>query len=216
MRPTKSLARLEHATIHRLQFLRGCALEAARTYQKKSSRIDLAFATIEAVNTWNEFSRAFYLSCTLQTVTTKGQRVQAPGFLGTTLNDAIGQVMAIEKPYAKPQANGQWKRRDEPAWHDTKLLIRACSEIQCTNLPQVAASLSTGTRAFLDLPAIRNFFAHRNHSTFRTAQDIATNYGISKLRPPHLILSTRPIKRPYPLLVEWIDDMSAVAMLICE
>jgi hypothetical protein len=69
---------------------------------------------------------------------------------------------------------------------------------------------------FLDLPVARNFYAHRNQGTEEAAQLIAPFYGIpSNLRVTKLLFSN-PLRRPQPLIFEWIDEIKITADFLCE
>jgi hypothetical protein len=76
--------------------------------------------------------------------------------------------------------------------------------------------VSLQSRAFADLPVFRNFFAHRNKGTAQAAGAIAPQYSIPSYRHPIEILATTPKGSPYPLLVDWIDDLSVTVELLCE
>ncbi|HVO69083.1 MAG TPA: hypothetical protein VMT24_03495 [Aggregatilineaceae bacterium] len=177
----------------------------------------LCHVTIEALNTWANFSRAYYLSCILDPRTASGMRVS------TTINvnnsdQAIGLAIKRWNPKtsAKPGPGGSWNRRDEPPWHIPKVFMSICQNIGCSNQPDITAAFSAGFRVFDDLPVFRNFYAHRNEHTQRAAVRIATLYGIPATLRPSQILLSRPLGRPQPLAIDWLDDLSFTIEYLCH
>lgn len=216
MRPAQHFRKLQEVAVSRLTRLRRVADESLAAYPATEAKWGVAFATIEVVNTWAEFTRSYFLSCILRPLRVGGGVVTAPLFGGATANDAIGVVMGRHRPYTKAPASGIWPRRDEPRWHDPHILLTSCADIGCSNLAEIQAALSIPTRAFIDLPVFRNFFAHRNQATASAARNLAAYYGIPGLQHPTDILRRVPIGRPEPLLVDWIDDIAIITEFLCE
>jgi len=123
--------------------------------------------------------------------------------------------MRLLRPRTLPSTTGKWSRRDEPTWHETRSLLECATALNVSNLADIRGALSIGTRVFLDLPVFRNFFAHRNDASCSSASALAISYGIPSGHPS-LVLLRKPFKRPWPLLVEWLDDMAIVTELLCE
>jgi hypothetical protein len=217
MRPSRRFDVLSTAATSRLDAYRERAVAAAMV-RSGASRNELASVTIELLNLWANFCRSYYLSCILRPRRVRGGKVVATGFGGTTFADAIAVVMSRHKPYVRPSPNGTFKRRDEPPWFDVQVLTTSCQAIGCSNLTHIQAAVSTGTRAFLDLPVFRNFFAHRNEdSAAKARMAAATRYSIPAIRRhPADIVAARPYGRPVPLLVDWIDDIRVTVELLCE
>jgi len=177
------------------------------------TRVQLAHITTGLLNTWTEFSRAYYLSCLLRPKRSKGGIVTVT-FSGKRFEDAIAAVMQRFKPYIYNA--GRWSRRDEPAWHDLATFVPACTALGCSNLADIQAAVSVPTKVFQDLPVFRNFFCHRNQSTMEACARIAlTHYGIVAPHPCEM-LKASAVRRPAPLLIDWIDDMDTVVEWLCE
>lgn len=174
----------------------------------------LASITIEALNTWANFVRAYYLSLVLGCRLERGARATL-GINFPDFNAAIGHAVLWWNPKAVAGAGGLWDRRDEPPWHDPNTLLRLCQGLHASNLTDVQAAFSLGTRVFYDLPAFRNYFAHRNQDTQRSAQNLAPLHGIPATRRPAEILLTRGVGRPYPLLFDWLHEIEVVVELLC-
>jgi hypothetical protein len=153
------------------------------------TRIQIAHITTGLLNTWTEFCRAYYLSCLLRPKRTKGGAVSVT-FSSNKFEDAIAAVMKRFRPHIFK--GGSWSRRDEPPWHDVATLVFACSDLGCSNLPQIQAAVSVPTRVFSDLPVFRNFFSHRNRSTMQSCANVALTYGIVASHPCD---SDRPLER---------------------
>ena len=137
----------------------------------------------------------------------------------SSFTDAITLSIARHKPHLarRPRLPGAvWHRRDEPTWHDPVVLRTGCVDLGCSHLVDVQAALSLPTRVFADLPVFRNFFGHRNGQTEDAAKNTARQYVISTALHPTEMLAARPAGRPYPLLVDWTDDVHAVIALLCD
>lgn len=79
----------------------------------------------------------------------------------------------------------------------------------------VLAAFSVPTKVFEHLPMMRNFYAHRNEHTARIAKNLA-RYTIPMRGHPTEILCTRAYGRPQILILDWIDDITAIVELLCE
>ena len=115
-----------------------------------------------------------------------------------------------------PKANGTWGRRDEPTWHDPQTLLRVGHAERFSHLSDIQAAFSAGYRFYVHLPVFRNYFAHRNKDTKYAAASIGPQYGISATKRPSQILLTRPLNRPQPLILEWMDEMQFTIEYLCH
>jgi len=215
MRPTRDFRCLAKSTTYRLRVLRDSLDNARRLPTARQRRLAVSTLTIDAANTWSNFSRSYYLSSCI------GAFLEPLGRVTTTLaftnfNDSIGEAVRIHRAYATPRATGIWHRRDEPTWHDPNVLLSCCNNIGASNYIHMTNALSVGTRFFIDLPVFRNYCAHKNQQTQKAAQTLAPTYGISSLLLPFEILLSTPIRARDPLLTLWLYDMEAVVGLLCE
>ena len=117
-------------------------------------------------------------------------------------------------PTATPAADGTWRRRDEPPWYDPKLFINMCKREGFSNIFESA--FSPLDRAFIDLPTIRNLFAHRQMETERAACQIANYHGLPSMKHPSVILLARLPGKVRPLLADWISWMSFTIQFLCH
>lgn len=174
--------------------------------------IVVAYVAIEALNAWAMFSRSFYLSLTLDTVTEQNKRVT----LSAPAADHLGEAIRQYKQFAVPNSAGMWHRRDEPAWHDPNVLMTICKNRGCSIQTQLEASFSLQQNVFRDLPVCRNFFAHRNESSSLAARNIAPRYTLpTYLSPCDLLLAVSPGSSS-SVLLEWMDEMNITAEFICK
>ena len=116
MNRCKSLFKLRRTLVARLERLERRLSASAKLAPHERNPV-VAYVTIESLNAWSQFSRAFYLSCMLN-AKTEARATVAVMPAGVHLNDAIGLAITRFKSYAKPNSLGEWDRRDEPAWHD--------------------------------------------------------------------------------------------------
>ena len=213
MRPRKYLIKLETTAIKKVQKLKRSlsVIHDPITIPE----IYLANITIEALNTWINFSRSFYLSCsTLCPKTSNGNRVTTDVRV-TDFNDAIGRAIRLVNSRARPDSSGIWDRRDEPTWRKPSTLIDVCSNIGCSNILNIRDGLSAQQTFFSDLPDFRNFYAHRNQQTEFAAMQKAPTYSISATLRPSDILRAFPINESSRLLEKWLDEIKFTIQYLC-
>ncbi|WP_158791518.1 hypothetical protein [Granulicella sp. L60] len=174
----------------------------------------MAFVTIETLNAWAQFSKAFYLSCVINAKTESRITISvAPS--GMSTNDAIRKAIVRFNRYATPNSAGEWSRRDEPPWHDPNVLLEVCRITNCSQYGQMQAAFSMGQRVFVDLPVFRNFYGHRNRLSAEAAQRIGSLYLLSTaLRTSEMLLKSKPAAS-VSVLLEWIAELKVTSEFIC-
>lgn len=218
MRPCLRLATLQKAACRRLEKLDELANDLA--FKRKEStplqlEANICFLVIELLSTWSNFARSYYLSCAYGTKLASGTRVSLAG-PSLNENQALGKVVQRRKPKTTPNADGSWNRKDEPGWNDPSVFLNACKDIGCSNIADIQAALSSGSRVFSDLPTFRNYYAHRNRHTCSAAVSLARLYGISPTGSPSTILLTPSIGRSQVLILDWIDDLVFTVQYLCS
>ena len=212
MRPSIYLYRLRYHATRRLYKLRILAASACiLPFEEADSTI--SYTTIGCLNIWDNFSRAYFLSCSMSPWRENGSQVTISNPSIRNFNDAIEASIRTCKNWVWKRGN--WNRRDEPPWHDPQTLIRSCSEIGCSNYIEIQNAFSIPTKVFQHLPTYRNFYAHRNDDTAQKAKEIARQYSIPVRGHPSQILCTPAYGRPQVLLLDWIDDIRFVLELLC-
>jgi hypothetical protein len=173
----------------------------------------VSYVTIEALNLWTSFARAYYLSCVLGARVRAGQRVtlQQQGIV--TVGDAI--TFSVRRLMRRSRGTGPWKRRDEPTWHDPRTLLKLFRFLGASNLNDLQRAFGYQTLVFAHLPTVRNFFAHRNEETAGKTIQIARGYGLSPRLRPSELLCTRPQGKTQNILSEWLLDLRNVIELMC-
>lgn len=213
MRPVRDLFKLKRLANRRLLFLRGMAQACTNPPGSEGDRI-ISFVAIETLNLWAVFARAYYLSCVLGARRAGGVRVTLAVRAAQTVAQAIDFSIRTLKPGLRKRP--PWVRIDEPTWHEPRTLMVLSQALGFSHVPIIHAAFAYPTRTFGDLPAFRNFYAHRNDDTFRKAVGLARHYGLStQLRPSEILVSHTP-GRPQSVLAEWIDDIRYVSDSLCQ
>jgi hypothetical protein len=214
MRPAKRLKVLQNSTLKRLAKLRVITYNLGQRTPSRETKFGFSYVVIDLLNTWSNFSRAYYLSCILRPQLEGGGHI-AIIISGLNFNDALGLAIRAYSRSAQPKADGTWHRKDEPAWHDPNVLMKLSSNLGCSNLANIQSAFSSGSRVFLDLPVFRNYFAHKNQQSEYAAMQRAIKYGIpSNIRPLEILLA-RPLNRHQALIFDWLDDIAFVVEYLC-
>jgi len=213
MRWCRKLGSLQRVAARRLERLRQLTL-GTQAAPVRRFEAEITYVVVDLLNTWANFVRSYYLSCLFRARTVNNQVIQSAVAFPDT-NAALGFAVQRWNRRATPNSAGVWRRRDEPAWQDHRVLLTLSSELRLSNDPTIRAGVSLGAQVLNDLTPFRNFFAHRNAVTHRTAVTIAATYGIFA-RKPSIALTSRPLGRPQSLLLDWIDEIDIVVEYICE
>jgi len=216
MRPCGRLVRLEKSTCRNFLKLNNIIAISQMTKYSMFREALITYVVIEAHNTWRNFVRAYFLSCTLNPITSSGKKISTN--LGTiSFNQSLGLAVRAYRSNATPLQDGSWHRRDEPAWHDPSVFMTLCdSVLGCSNIIDIRDAFSAGFSVFADLPVYRNFVAHRNMQTQSAAQTISPRYGIPATIRPTITLLTRPLGRHQPLMQDWIDEFRFTVEYLCH
>lgn len=218
MTPARDLRVLKLRALASLHRLRRSAAIACTAAPGLPERITISYCTIELLNLWSAFTRSYFLSCILRPRRVQGGRVTCTATVAS-FTDAITLAISKHKPHLlnRPRPPGAtWHRRDEPPWHDPAILRKGCVDLGCSHALDVQAALALPTRVFDDLPVFRNYFGHRNGQTESAAKSRARLYLINTSLHPTAMLAARPAGRPYPLLVDWTNDLEVIIGLLCD
>jgi hypothetical protein len=129
VRRSPSLYRLLRGFDSRLRRLEAIARDVERLQTPEADR-SVGFVVIEALTTWANFSREFYLSCAvLHPKTVSGARVP-PSFLDerAALLRAIHRLNRQKYPVAvrAPRITPHY----EPSWHEKRVLSQMSKEVR--------------------------------------------------------------------------------------
>jgi len=214
MTRSSELGCLEKVVLRRLQRLRNDLEIISGGDPTRTREIYVCHLTVELLNSWSNFARAYYLSGMLCAKRVGGGKIIVPD-PRLNENDALEPAILHTRHGAARKLDGSWNRRDEPTWHDPYVLLSTCEAVHFSNLTDLQSAFSTGTRVFVDLPVFRNYFAHRNRRSRLAAENLAPLYGIPATRRPSEILMSRPLGRPQMLFLEWLDDLMFVIHFMC-
>lgn len=224
MRPETDFGKLQFAALRHLARLRRLSESSALQLStpttidacdRQVARRTLALCSIELLNLWTNFARSYFLSCILRPRRVKRGRISHANVAIATFEEAVKAATRLHRPMKVPGV-GPVHRRDEPTWHDPHVFITCCGELKCSHDADIAAAFSVPTRVLIDLPVLRNFVAHRNEATAAAARGVAIAYAIPSRPHPVDILALTPVGRPFPLILEWIDDVHVLVELLCE
>jgi hypothetical protein len=215
MTPCRDLLVLRSRALNYLNRLRELGSDAAVSFPDRGAKLTIGHVTIELQNTWSLFARSYILSWTLTPRRATGGRIRI-GKPVSDFNNAITLLNARHKPHLTVPISGTWHRRDEPPWHDPQVILTSCLDLGCSHSTQVQAAFSLSTAVFQHLPVFRNFFGHRNLGTANAARQIAPQYSIPSYLHPVEILLRKPAGRPYPLVLDWVDDIATTIELLCD
>lgn len=214
MRRHATLFELEEVFRDQLHRLRYYVILAQRQKIAYEREMRISHVAINLQNSWANFVKAYYLSCSFGTKTKSLKAVRSPHYFSDQ-NSAIGFAIQAIKPHALPNAAGKWHRRDEPAWHDMNNLLNLSTRLNFQNNGELQNAFSLNLAVFQHLPVFRNFYAHRNRQTLEAVQLISFQYGLpSNSRATELLLSN-PRSRPQLLVLEWIDELRITADFMC-
>jgi len=215
MRRTTRLKKLRISSLNHLDRLRQHIMVIGPTMPEQIIEMRMSFVVIQLQNLWANFVRAYYLSCMLGTRREGGAvvRVTTPGL---PLNTALGRAVRTFRAGATANTVGAWHRRDEPKWHETRVIDTLSVNEGFSNRTEILAALSISSRVFLDLPFFRNYFAHKSDQTSDAARNVSPLYGMAIPKKPSQVLLGRAMGRPQRLIEDWIDDLSLVMEYMCH
>lgn len=204
MRPNTRLKILRVSADHRISRLRLLVSPLGPPSNSHADRT-LAYAVIEAHTLWSSFLRSLYLSIAFNARTESGFRITTGVYPFPTSESAIKFAVTTLKP-----------RGNEPAWHDTQVLLKLTRAIGASNQAQIRSAFAYPSNFYSYLTTVRNFFAHRSHSGRLKIETISRNLGFSGgLRAADLLVS-RGKGRPQNVITDWLDDIQSVVQLACQ
>lgn len=125
------------------------------------------------------------------------------------IDEALTLAVYAVHPHLRG-TNRAWKRRELPDFKNKGKLTETLQYVEASISSEVEAALSYQTRVLSDLPAMRNYFAHKAETAGASARRLAPRYGLSTTLRPEQLLCTVPRSGGDILLREWIADLTAV------
>lgn len=221
MQPARNFNILHEAVSKRLNRLRLIADRACLRPQKEfaESNREMSFVIIELHSTIANFTRSYFLSCTIKPKSRSGTKITCNPVIRSFAHAIDASMKACRNSVWRKSPGYAWSRRDEPSWHQPSTLIGSSQEINCSYQTNILAAFSVPTRVFNDLTSFRNFYAHRNESTVNLARNLLIHYGITTtitVLHPTKILCTPAYGRPQSIILDWIDETQIVTDLLCQ
>lgn len=215
MTPRRHLFFLRRSATRKIDRLRRIVTTATRQTPSRDRDYLISYVVIETQNAWSNFARAYYLSAFMSSKRCQGGTMTVPT-PPCTIADAIAYASVFARG-GPPLAPGVTvHRRNEPNWHDPNILLRLASHLSISNQLDIAASVSIGTRVFIDLPVFRNFFAHRNRFSEMAAKRLASYYSVAATKSPQEIVLSVPAGGHQAVLHQWLDDIQVIVELLCD
>jgi hypothetical protein len=121
---------------------------------------------------------------------------------------STAKTAKTKKP--KPGPISHWK---EPIWRKPSALELVVLALGASNAPALRRGLAYPTNVFDQLPAFRNYFAHKNESTAGQVSQFIRGYALPGSTNPAEALATHLPGRPQSLIRDWIDDVATVVLL---
>lgn len=214
MRPVRELSRL-HGSLRRRLAGHQLALDGTSAIGNGVAEAVVVRATMDTLNSWSEFVRAYYLSCCLKARTAAGASACATPKPLPSPTAALEESIRIIRPkrYAR---GGPWNRFDEPTWRDPNTLVTLCSALAFTNAGAITVAFSISTNAFAHLPTFRNYFGHRNSDTAAAVGKLAPTYLSGARDKPASILRKQLPTTPRCVLADFLVDIGNVAEALCR
>ena len=215
MRPKTRLKLLRMSAFKSLTRLEDQAVSVSRFDSIRQVDRTMAHVSINLLNTWSNFSRAYYLSSILNPKTEGGYRITVNPAI-PSFDDARRMAVNCYRRHGVPLPPGTpIHRREEPTWHDNNVLMRTCQELGHSNLAHIRSAFSGNTKTLVNLPIFRNYFAHRNQGTKSAALASAQNvYSIVETRPAFVLVNSAPGSRNM-LVLDWLDDIKLIIEYLC-
>jgi hypothetical protein len=152
-----------------------------------------------------------YLSSALGALDRNGRRIVA------TPAQSPSEAIDLAVHAVRPRLRGirrPWRDYELPDFQNKGHLTQALGYIGATIYGDVDTATSYPTRVLLDLPTMRNFYAHKAERAARTASSLGSHYGLAQPLPPPVLLCTPPKGRADILVVEWLADLAAIFSLM--
>ena len=158
---------------------------------KHDSRFLERFALI-SISQLNNFLRSYLMSLYHGAYDSAGNFVQLSSSFNS-LNHLIDQTIMFGARRRWKSGNvGQWKEREEPAYHTPFVFVNIINGIQPSNTNVIFAALTDSWKIDV-LRNIRNYFAHRCRSTENEAISIVeNNYSVRNYRADKILLANDP------------------------
>jgi len=171
--------------------------------------VELSALTINMQSFWSNWSRAFYFSSVLGTLSNSGTPIYNTAGIKNE-HDAL--TVAIK---GKLVQSPPWNSNQEPKWFDPAVLARNLGFASVNVSANLTPMLVGAPRSFQDLRTARNYFAHRSADLRREALAIGPTYLMGSARRPSDILLFVEPKHTLSVIERWALDFRQLASALC-
>ena len=206
MRRVVELVKLSTQSQRRLARLRSLAELCHPPTDAPKERL-ISYVIIEATNLWAAHCRYYFLSTAIGCRDASGAMIAIGPQRPATIDDALTFAIHANRPNYRGR-RPPWRWADEPVWHSPRQFRAAMRALSPANMAAVNRGFATGSRVFDDLPAFRNFFAHKGTDTRKRVASLARYYTLSPRLRPHELLMSAASGRVQSLLLDYVDDLS--------
>lgn len=115
------------------------------------------------------------------------------------------RAVALVRASLAPKAPAYW----EPRWGDAREAIRAAQALGINNFVQVSGALGSTPSPAEDLRVVRNYVAHRNHTTAPAVRRLTNLAGfVDPTLDGYLIAIVGPLESRYR---SWVRELRSIA-----
>jgi hypothetical protein len=207
MQPCSDLRKLHFSLRGRIRRVRALTARA-RITSGHDRRIFTSHCVIELDNLIINGLRYFVGSCLTKTRTTSG-RVVTASMKFNNQEEVGAHILSVLNgtKYLRQGSPTTISRRDEPTLRNPRDLQRVLASVSASNMVSVQNALALNYTVFDEIAPMRNFYAHRNASTFDRARRTARTWGIVQMdHVDEIAVKSRPL-RPVPILDDWLSEV---------
>lgn len=174
----------------------------------------MSHAVIGLLNLLSNFNKAFYLSCARSPIgRSKSRHITPAPYVDD--NSSLGIIILKYKPNASRRSDGSWSKRDEPSRYEIEHLEYGLISINSPKINDLYIVQGMNLGIHKDLPVFRNYYAHKNAKTQRSARLILPQYLIPDMHPTKALTQV-PRTRSIPLILDWLDDFDITVCTLCS
>lgn len=208
MTPSRQLEKLNFKIQNRLLSIRR-AYQAAKIQDEDWKEEILAFSALELDNLIVGGLRCFMVSTLSATKSISNGKVLTSVSFGSE-GEAGAFILSVinSVKYAKLGSPQEIPKKEEPTIRHPRDVRKVLFSANASNLPAFDTAISLNAGVFDSLATVRNYFAHRNHDTWRKFKNRAQSSGVFSVKRPEDFLNSRVRGLPLTVLDDWLDDTS--------
>jgi hypothetical protein len=195
----------------RARLLRAKLDDAGRLLDEHQLEAELSYLVINLQSYWSNWSRAFYLSGALGTISVSGVTVSSA--LGLT-SERDAMTVAIRGTLI-PSPPPVWPSHKEPKWFDASALSQAITSARTNTAGPTTVILNSAPLGLAHLRIVRNYCSHRSAPLKQDALALGPTYLVGRPRKLSDILLFVEPARSVSVIERWILDLGRLARALC-